>query len=92
MKNVTPEIQKKNEFKTQAFATLIAVGLLLALVLAVLWPLGTIWAMNILFKLGIDYTFTNWLACVILIITLQGALRISRKTINNGKQFRTNSV
>ena len=85
MKNVTPEIQKQNEFKTQAFATLIAVCLLLALVLAVLWPLGTIWAMNALFKLGIEYTFANWIACVILILTLQGALGISKKTINNGK-------
>lgn len=85
MKNVTPEIQKKVEFKNQAFATLIAVGLLLALILAVLWPLGTIWAMNELFKLNISYTFTNWLACVVLILTLQGALRISKKTINNGK-------
>ena len=85
MKNVTPEIQKQNEFKTQSFATLIAVCLLLALVLAVLWPLGTIWAMNALFKLGIEYTFANWIACVILILTLQGALGISKKTINNGK-------
>jgi len=85
MKNVTPEIQKKNEFKNQSLATLIAVGLLLALVLAVLWPLGTIWAMNALFKLGIEYTFANWLACVVLILTVQGALGISKKTINNGK-------
>ena len=85
MKNVTPEIQKKNELKNQSLATLIAVGLLLALVLAVLWPLGTIWAMNALFKLGIEYTFANWLACVVLILTVQGALGISKKTINNGK-------
>ena len=85
MKNVTPEIQKKNEFKKQAMMALIAVGSLLALILAILWPLGTMWALNALFKLGIEYTFTNWVASVVLIFTLQGALRISRKTINNGK-------
>lgn len=85
MKNVTPKIQKSNEFKKQAMLTLIAVGSLLALILAILWPLGTIWALNALFKLGIEYTFTNWVASVVLIFTLQGALGISRKTINNGK-------
>jgi hypothetical protein len=82
MKNVTPEIQKKNEFKNQAMMTLLAVGSLLALILAVLWPLGTIWALNALFKLGIEYTFTNWFACVVLILTTKGALGISKKTID----------
>jgi len=85
MKNVTPKIQKTEEFKTKAIAALIAVGLLFALILAIVWPFGTIWAFNALFKLGIEYTFTNWFACVVLILTLQGALGISKKTINNGK-------
>ena len=81
MKNVTPEIQKKNEFKKQALATLVAVGLLIALLLAIIWPLLTIWALNALFKLGISYTLTNWFACVVLILTLQAALGISKKTV-----------
>ncbi len=85
MKNVTPEIQKKNEFKKQALAALIAVGCLIALLLAIIWPLLTIWALNALFKLGIGYTFTSWFACVVLILTLQAALGISKKTIQISK-------
>lgn len=86
MKNVTPEIQKKNKTNAQTVATLFAVGMLVALVLAVVWPLLTIWAMNALFKLGIGYTFLNWLASVVLIFTLQGALKISRTPIRISKK------
>ena len=91
MKNVTPKIQRTNEFKKQTVATLFAIGALVALILAILWPLGTIWAMNALFNLNIQYTFTNWLACVVLILTLQATLKISKtpieiNTTNNGKQ------
>jgi len=81
MKNVTPEIQKKNNSNAQTVATLFAVGMLVALILAVIWPLLTLWAINALFNLGISYTFMNWLACVVLIFTLQGALKISRTPI-----------
>jgi hypothetical protein len=82
MKNITPEIQKK----TSIFALLFAIGMLLALILAIVWPLLTIWAMNALFKLSISYTFSNWLACVVLIFTLQGALKISRTPIKISKK------
>ena len=40
------------------------VGALIALV--ILAPLAVIWSLNTLFGLGIAYTFTNWLAMVIL--------------------------
>jgi len=52
----------------------------IALILAVfLFPLCSIWALNTLFGLAIQYTFWNWLAVVVLIMTLQGAVNITRK-------------
>ena len=33
---------------------------------AMLFPLAIIWAVNTLFGLGIEFTFWNWLAVVIL--------------------------
>lgn len=44
-------------------------GLLLVLmvvVLLVLGPLATIWALNTLFALGIAYNFWTWLAVIVL--------------------------
>ena len=32
-----------------------------------LWPLAAIWALNTLFALGIEYSFWNWLAMVVLV-------------------------
>jgi hypothetical protein len=79
MKNNT---HQHNFFKSQITATLVSIWALLLLVVAILWPLGVIWAMNTLFGLGIAYTFWNWLAATVLIFTIQGALRISKKTID----------
>lgn len=86
MKNITPEIQRKNKVTAQIFATLFALGMLLALLLAIAWPLLTVWAINSLFNLGISYTFQNWFACIVLIFTLQGALKISRTPIQISKK------
>lgn len=36
------------------------------IVLIIFAPLAVIWSLNTLFGLGIAYTFTNWLAMVIL--------------------------
>jgi hypothetical protein len=80
MKKITPQQIK---FKSQTAITLFSVCALLLLVIAILWPLGTIWALNTLFNLNIAYTFWNWLAATFLIFTIQGALRISKKTIDN---------
>lgn len=55
------------------------IGALLILLVVLLWPLATIWALNTLFGLTIGYTFWNWLATWILVWTFQGALKVSRK-------------
>lgn len=62
--------------------TLISLGMLFLLLVVLLWPLLTIWALNTLFGFAIKYTFWNWLACWILVWTLQGALKVSRKSSN----------
>ena len=52
------------------FAGLGVVGLVIGIILlAILWPLIVIWAVNTLFGLGIAYTFVNWLAVLILTMT-----------------------
>jgi hypothetical protein len=43
---------------------------LLVLVLAVLSPLGLVWALNTLFGLGIAYTFKSWVAGLVLLVLL----------------------
>lgn len=68
--------------KQEVSLTLITIGIFLLLVCAILWPLASIWALNTLFKLAIEYTFWNWLACWILIATFQGAITVSRKRNN----------
>lgn len=49
-----------------AMKTFGAVGILTILVLAILWPLVVIWAVNTLFAFGIAYTFWTWLAVLVL--------------------------
>lgn len=51
------------------------VGLIIALV--VVGPLLTIWALNTLFVLGIDYNLQTWFAVVLLGMFLQA--RVSNK-------------
>lgn len=41
--------------------------IIIAITLAVLWPLLLIWSLNTLFALGIAYGFFEWLAALILI-------------------------
>jgi uncharacterized membrane protein len=43
----------------------------LILVVALLGPLAIIWALNTLFQTGLDYTFWNWLAVVVLSVFIQ---------------------
>lgn len=73
---------KNYQFTQNTKSFLIAFGLLLLLLGAILWPLASIWAINTLFKCTIEYTFWNWLACWILIATFQGAITVSRKRNN----------
>ena len=42
------------------------------IVLAFLFPLAVIWAGNTLFGLGLQYSFWNWLAVVVLGIFIRG--------------------
>jgi len=41
------------------------------IVLLLLGPLAVIWALNMLFQLGLGFTFWNWLAVVILSVFIQ---------------------
>lgn len=56
--------------------TLLSLASLVALSLAIVWPLISIWSVNTLFETTIDYTFKNWLACWVLILTFQGAINV----------------
>ena len=58
---------------------LVLIGFLALIIALFFFPLCTIWSLNTLFGLKIAYTFWNWLAVVILIITIQGAVNVSRK-------------
>lgn len=48
------------------FVGLGAVGMVLLLVWALIFPLCVIWAVNTLFGFGLAYTFWNWLAAIVL--------------------------
>ena len=75
---------KNSSTESKPIGVLVAIGILLLLIGALLFPFATIWSLNTLFGLNIAYNFWNWLAMVVLIFTLQGALNITRKVkINN---------
>jgi hypothetical protein len=59
---------------------------LVFLLLAIVWPLFSIWALNMLFGLSIKYTFWNWLACWILILTFQGAINVRNERVLSFKK------
>lgn len=46
--------------------------LLLLIVIIIIVPVGLIWSLNTLFNTMIDYTFTNWLAALVLIFVARG--------------------
>jgi hypothetical protein len=48
-----------NNLTVPAFATVV----LLAILILILSPFITIWSLNTLFLLGIEYTVWTWLAC-----------------------------
>lgn len=54
------------------FGGLGLVGAVIAIfVLAILWPLVIVWALNTLFNLSIAYTFWNWLAGLVLLTAIK---------------------
>lgn len=62
-------------------ATGIVGFVILVFVLAILWPLVIIWALNTLFGFGIAYSFLNWLAMLVLTMSF-GKAKITTKTSN----------
>lgn len=57
----------------------VLVGLLLLIVvLIIVGPFLTIWALNTLFGLGIAYTFWTWLATVILATAIKTKVEVSK--------------
>jgi hypothetical protein len=63
-----------NDFKFGVIAWSVA----FALVMLLLWPFATIWALNTLFALKIAVTFETWLA----VIVLTAAVHTVRKSKN----------
>jgi len=41
----------------------------------IFWPIIVIWAMNTLFGFSIAYTFTNWIASLVLCATVKASVR-----------------
>lgn len=70
-------------FNIKENSPLLALGLslliLLMLCFVIAWPFITIWAINTLFQTTIGYTFKTWLACYLLLLSVQGAVRVSDK-------------
>lgn len=56
--------------------------LIVAIALIILGPLATIWSLNTLFNLGIDYTFWTWLAMAWLSLATFGSVT---SAVNNKK-------
>lgn len=51
----------------------------LVVILCVLAPFATIWAINTLFATGIAYTFYTWLAVVVLNVTVISSFSLKGK-------------
>jgi hypothetical protein len=72
---------KSNTLSMQFGLLLVALVGLLFLILAIIWPLFFVWALNTLFGLSIQYTFWTWLASWILILTFQGAISVKNEKL-----------
>ena len=62
-------MEKSTKFKIGIWAFAL---LLISIVLV--GPVAVIWALNTLFQLGIDYTFWNWLAVIVLSVFIQARI------------------
>lgn len=58
----------------------ILVGILVLLLFAaiVLSPLGLVWSLNVLFGLGIAYTFKTWLAAFVLLLLVTNVTKVTK--------------
>ena len=52
--------------------------ILLALIMVIAGPLLVLWALNMLFGLGIEYTFWTWLAVVILASAVRANVEVKK--------------
>jgi hypothetical protein len=70
-------------FNLKESSPLLALGIsflvLFMLLFVIAWPFLTIWAINTLFGTTIAYTFKTWLACYLLLLSVQSAVRVSNK-------------
>jgi hypothetical protein len=68
---------KDNEYSLTNASTLVwaIVAIIFGLGVLIAWPLICIWALNVLFNIGIAYTITTWFAAAILLFTLQATIK-----------------
>jgi hypothetical protein len=57
----------------------IGLGVIIIILLAAIIPFAVIWALNVLFVLGIPYTFTTWVASFVFISVFSTGRLISYK-------------
>ena len=69
----------KKQVSTSSF--LILITSFAFLLIAIFWPLASVWALNTLFHFNIPFTFWTWLAAWVLIMTFQGVINISKKRV-----------
>jgi hypothetical protein len=79
--NLSVVTYKDNKFAPMEISKIAGYIFLIGISFAVLlfWPFAVIWSLNSLFSLSIQYTFYNWLACVVLIVTMQSLMNITYK-------------
>ena len=77
LKNVAEKLKIKESSPLLALGISFLVLFMLLFVIA--WPFLTIWAINTLFGTTVAYTFKTWLACYLLLLSVQSAVRVSNK-------------
>ena len=78
---IVKSISKSFDIKENSPAKALGISLLVLLMtlLVIGWPFIAIWAINTIFQTTIGYTFKTWLASYILLLSAQGAVRMSNK-------------
>lgn len=78
---IVKNVSKKFDIKENSPVVALGISLLVLLMtlLVIAWPFIAIWALNTLFQTTIAYTFKTWIASYILLLSIQGAVRMSNK-------------
>ena len=66
-------------FNNISAGTLGILLIVLAILTIIFFPLAVIWAGNTLFSLGLQYTFWNWLAVIVLGVFIRGYKRQNKE-------------